>query len=147
MTLCPICLHAVPPGLRQCPFCQAELDDALEENDEKIDWKIVRTVSTEVEATLIAGRLRAYGVPAFVLSQVDSTRHFTVGALAVAKVFVPEAMMEEAKRILAMPVEEAFDSDVDAEGDGEMEDEPEIRRDDTADRSGDANHSTDRFNG
>jgi hypothetical protein len=137
MILCPVCLHVLPRGLQQCPFCSAELDDeTLEEQDEQIAWKIVRTVSTEVEATLIAGRLRAYGVPAFVLSQVDSTRHFTVGALAVAKVFVPETMKDEAERILAMPVEEGFDEEGYQEGDDAEEDSGR-----------DNNHSTDRFNG
>ena len=79
--------------------------EELPEIDEQIEWKIVRTVSTEIEARLMAGRLRSEGIPAFVLSQVDSTRNFTVGALAVAKVFVPEQLLDQSKRILSRPAE------------------------------------------
>ncbi len=71
--------------------------------NEEIQWEILRTVSTEVEARLMAGRLRSEGIPAFVLSQVDSTRNFTVGSLAVAKVFVPATMFDLADTLLHMP--------------------------------------------
>jgi hypothetical protein len=107
MILCPNCLHAVPDELDRCPFCSEELDRdvAADAIDETIEWKIARTVSTEIEARIIAGRLIANNIPAFVLSQVDSTRGFTVGALAVAKVFVPESLLDEAKAILAQPAD------------------------------------------
>jgi hypothetical protein len=112
MNLCPNCLHAVPDDLERCPFCSEELEPGEGGRiDEKVEWTIVRTVSTEIEAQLVAGRLRANGIPAFVLSQVDSTRNFTVGALAVAKVFVPEALVDEAKRVLATPVDAAADQE------------------------------------
>jgi hypothetical protein len=104
MNLCTVCLHTVPQELLRCPFCDSTLNaEGVEEVNEEFTWTILRTVSTEIEATLIAGRLRAHGVPAFVLSQVDSTRHFTVGALAVAKVFVPESMQAQAEEIMARP--------------------------------------------
>lgn len=106
MILCTTCLHTVPEEFDRCPFCSEELTpERIEEIDERIEWRIARTVSTELEARLIAGRLQANGIPAFVLSQVDTTRNFTVGALAVAKVFVPEALLSEADAILARPVE------------------------------------------
>src|SRR6476469_7037320 len=101
MRLCSVCLHAVPPDQLVCPYCSADLEaQGIEEETGDIQWEIVRTASTEIEATLIAGRLRASGIPAFVLSQVDSTRQFTVGALAVAKIYVPGQMLEEAREIL-----------------------------------------------
>jgi hypothetical protein len=129
MRLCSVCLHAVPPDQPVCPYCSAELEaQGIEEETGDIQWEIVRTVSTEIEATLIAGRLRASGVPAFVLSQVDSTRQFTVGALAVAKIYVPGQMLEEAREILATPVDD------------------EELRDDTPSPQ-DQDHSTDRING
>jgi hypothetical protein len=71
--------------------------------NEAIEWAILRTVSTEVEARLMAGRLQSEGIPAFVLSQVDSTRNFTVGSLAVAKVFVPATMFDLADTVLRTP--------------------------------------------
>lgn len=105
MILCSICLHAIDPALRSCPFCGADLDleDAVEEIGGHTAWEIVVTVSTEIEARLIAGRLRSEGIPAFVLSQVDSTRNLTVGALALAKVFVPESALARARKVLETP--------------------------------------------
>jgi hypothetical protein len=126
---CPICLHELPEDDLRCPYCSASVDrDEPSEGDggEKggdIIWKIIRTVSTDVEVHLIAGQLRSFGVPAFVLSQVDSTRGLTVGALAVAKVFVPEAMMAEAESILAAPP-----GDMGEEAAPEPEDIPDIDR-------------------
>jgi hypothetical protein len=110
MTLCSICLHAVDPRYARCPFCGSELDaENLEEIPEGSEWSIVRTVNTEIEARLIAGRLRSEGIPAFVLSQVDSTRNLTVGALALAKVFVPEIALVRARALLETPA--AFDEE------------------------------------
>src|SRR4051812_36610245 len=92
MIVCPNCLHLLAEPAEQCLFCGEDIDSGAG-NDYSAaisEWKIARTVTTAIEATLIAGRLRGYGIPAVVVSQVDSTRGFTVGALAVAKVFVPE---------------------------------------------------------
>jgi hypothetical protein len=112
MVICSVCLHTVPSELTECPFCESVLDGgSAEKVDEELRWEIVRTVSTEIEATLIAGRLRAYDIPAFVLSQVDSTRHFTIGALAVAKVFVPEGFLQQAQMILSQPPDDFPDDD------------------------------------
>ncbi len=76
-------------------------------------WAIVATVSTVIEAEIIAGRLRADGIAATVLSQVDSTRGLTVGGLAIAKVFVPSDRLVEAEQLLADSAEdfsEGFDA-------------------------------------
>ena len=55
-------------------------------------------------------------------SQVDSTRNFTVGALAVAKVFVPESLIDDARRVLATPVDAAADQEeLRQRGEGENE--------------------------
>jgi hypothetical protein len=123
---CPICLHELSEDDLRCPYCSARVDrdeGAEGTEGESITWKIIRTVSTDVEANLIAGQLRSFGVPAFVLSQVDSTRGLTVGALAVAKVFVPEAMMAEAESILAAPPGDPEDDPT-----PEPEDVPDIDR-------------------
>ncbi|MBC8144718.1 MAG: hypothetical protein H7X80_03975 [bacterium] len=108
MIVCSNCHHAVPTGLTSCVSCGADVDpddDSTVDNDAEVapKWSIIRTFSTEIEARIVAGRLIAHGVPACVLSQVDTTRNFTVGALALAKVFVPDAMRPEAEDILAMP--------------------------------------------
>lgn len=104
MTVCRACFHAVPPGLTSCIACGADVEPEPEEAAElEPRWVIIRRFSAEYEARFVAGRLIANGVPACVLSQVDSTRGFTVGALAVAKVFVPEAYREQAEEVLAQP--------------------------------------------
>jgi hypothetical protein len=124
MIVCNACFHAVPPGLTNCIVCGGDVDPEPEETAElEPRWVILRTFSAEYEARLVAGRLIAHGVPACVLSQVDSTRGFTVGALAVAKVFVPEAMVEEAHGILAMPGLDEGEEGSDEQDDGADEGE------------------------
>lgn len=98
MIICDICLHELPDDTEKCPFCSNDLVGPAD--DQPIEWVIVRTVSTEIEARLISGRLEANGIPACVLSQVDTTRGFTVGALAIAKVFVPRQLFDEADALL-----------------------------------------------
>lgn len=100
MISCPICLHILPDATDTCPFCSTDLTSEQPERLEDESWTIIRTVGTVFEAELIAGRLRSFGIPAVVLSQIDSTRNFTVGALAVAKVFVPERTLAEAEEIM-----------------------------------------------
>lgn|GEM_PF-1656019 len=88
----------------------ATIDTAVNWNDDETEqentesefwtWVLLREVGTEIEAMLIAGRLHSAGVPAQVLSQVDSTRNFTVGALAIAKVYVPSPMLARAEEVL-----------------------------------------------
>ena len=53
-------------------------------------WEVCYTTNTEIGARLIAGHLQAQGIPAQVLSQVDTMRAFTLGDLTIAKVLVPE---------------------------------------------------------
>lgn len=110
MIVCSNCYHTVPVGLTNCISCGADVEPELDQvGDAEAKWSIIRTYSTDIEARIVAGRLIAHGVPACVLSQVDSTRHFTVGALAVVKLFVPDAMRPEAENILAMPgLDESF---------------------------------------
>src|SRR5687768_1840001 len=104
MIVCTACYTAVPAGLTSCIQCGADVEPAPEgEADTEVRWGVLRTYSTELEARLVAGRLNAHGIPACVLSQVDSTRNFTVGALAVAKVFVPDQEREAAEQVLALP--------------------------------------------
>lgn len=59
------------------------------EHNSADSWSVVYTTNTLWEAELVCGYLHARGIEAVVLSQVDSTRAFTVGLLAIAKVYVP----------------------------------------------------------
>ncbi|GBD07699.1 hypothetical protein HRbin21_01530 [bacterium HR21] len=90
----------------RCPYCGAELEElptqcsVCHHHVELEPWEVVAELSTEWEAELLCGRLRHHGIPAHVLSQRDTTRMFTVGALAVVKLFVPAAYAELARRVL-----------------------------------------------
>lgn len=104
MAQCAVCRYTLQDEALYCPICSALIDThKATPMDEAIRWTVVREVGNEVDARLIAGRLRADGIPAVVLSQVDSTRNFTVGALAVAKVFVPLELVDEARMLLELP--------------------------------------------
>ena len=67
---------------------------------EKGDWKLIYTCSTELEAHHIKNNLEGAEIPCQILSQVDSTRMFTLGELAIVKLFVPEENYNDAKEIL-----------------------------------------------
>ncbi len=118
---CSICLNEFSSVESSCPYCGVEREPGGEIRSElqdgrEITWAIVRTVNTVVEAEIIAGRLRVEGIPAIVLSQVDSTRNLTVGALAIAKVFVPTVLLVEAESQLDLGEGNQEDDDLDSEG-------------------------------
>lgn len=69
-------------------------------NQNNEDWVIVYTTSTEFDALLIKGMLENEDIPAQVLSQIDTTRHFTLGALSIAKIFVMKSDYEKAKSLI-----------------------------------------------
>lgn len=112
---CEICTTEIALDADVCPVCGAEVEkqDSLRQlgESEEITWGIVRVVSTVIEAELMAGRLRAHGIPAIVLSQVDTTRNFTVGELAVAKIFVPSIYASKADRMLSVDADEWVEDD------------------------------------
>lgn len=113
---CDVCGIDVAADAEWCPVCGAEMNREYPQKRDDFSWEIARTVSTVIEAELMAGRLRGHGIPAIVLSQVDSTRNFTVGDLAIAKIFVPSFYQEEAARILSADADneeiEGWDEDV-----------------------------------
>lgn len=127
MTRCPVCKSEISYEVEDCPICGVEIREWMEETDEPeadpVVWALVSVVNTAIEAELIAGRLRANGIPAVVLSQVDSTRGLTVGALAVAKVFVPSQFAVKAEALLQSDPSEEGEIDVDDEQEGGAEDE------------------------
>jgi hypothetical protein len=69
-------------------------------------WVQVAEAASDWQAELIAGRLRAAGIEARV---VDQTFHQepipSVRSFAVARVLVPEDKEEQAREVLARPVE------------------------------------------
>lgn len=74
-------------------------------------WEVCYTTNTEIGARLIAGHLQAQGIPAQVLSQVDTMRAFTLGDLAIAKVLVPEEYYTQAiECLINMEIEDNSDN-------------------------------------
>ncbi len=67
---------------------------------ENNDWVQVYSTNTEIDAELIKQNLENNDIPANILSQVDSTRQFTVGFLAIVKIFVEKNNYDKAKEII-----------------------------------------------
>lgn len=67
---------------------------------ENNDWVQVYSTNTEIDAELIKQNLENNDIPANILSQVDSTRQFTVGFLAIVKIFVEKENYDKAKEII-----------------------------------------------
>ncbi len=67
---------------------------------ENNDWIQVYSTNTEIDAELIKQNLEHNDIPANILSQVDSTRQFTVGFLAIVKIFVEKNNYDKAKEII-----------------------------------------------
>ena len=63
-------------------------------------WVLVYTTNSETDARLVEGLLHAEDIPAQMVSQVDSMRGFSVGALAIAKVYVPAEFVPRADAIV-----------------------------------------------
>lgn len=63
-------------------------------------WALVYTTNTETDAFFVEGMLLTNDIPAQVVSQVDHTRAFTVGELAIAKVYVPTDHVSEALKLI-----------------------------------------------
>lgn len=68
-------------------------------NEEK-DWVLVYETNTEISAEFIKQNLENNGIPTNILSQVDSTRQFTVGYLAIVKIFVLREDIEKAIELI-----------------------------------------------
>ena len=68
------------------------------DNDE---WKLVYTTSTEHDAYLVKGMLENEEIPCQILSQIDTTRQFNIGGLAIAKLYVLLSDYDTAKKLIA----------------------------------------------
>ena len=63
-------------------------------------WAEVLRTGDEGRAEVVAGTLRAGGIPAHVLSQKDHAYVFAFGGLAVVRVLVPAFRLERARALL-----------------------------------------------
>jgi len=90
-----------------CPDCGTPLLDEEEAahlekaiNELQSEWLHIYTTSTEIDARMIESFLVGAGIPTHVLLQIDTTRQFTIGGLAVVKIFVRSSDAEEALIII-----------------------------------------------
>ncbi len=67
---------------------------------ERSPWVLVYTTNTLIDAEMFRANLESADIPVQVLSQVDSTRMFSVGELAIVKIFVQSPYYEQAKEII-----------------------------------------------
>jgi len=61
---------------------------------------LVYTTNTEIEGQMLRANLEGAEIPVHLLSQVDTTRNFTVGGLAIVKLYVPERFAQDAIAII-----------------------------------------------
>lgn len=77
---------------------------------ERIPWVLVYTTNTLIDAEMFKANLEGADIPVQILSQVDTTRMFSIGELAIVKIFVQSPYYEQAKEIIEH-IESNNDSD------------------------------------
>lgn len=69
-------------------------------SEDSISWTLVHTTNTEIDGEMFKANLESADIPVQLLKQIDSTRNFTVGGLALVKIFVPATKIEQARAII-----------------------------------------------
>jgi hypothetical protein len=95
---------AVEPGATTRPAVTTP------EGSEPVHWQVVAKLAGLMQATIVAGRLQAAGIPARTWQEgAGQAIGLTVGLLGTGYVAVPEEYAEQAEAILAesYPVEES----------------------------------------
>jgi hypothetical protein len=93
---CEICLNEIEES-SVCPVCGAGLFVNLGDHP---DWQVAYTTNNIMDATMYKSMLEGAEIPVSILSQIDSTRMFTVGDLAIVKIMVPRQFLKEAKQVI-----------------------------------------------
>ena len=93
---CDICLNEIEVS-SVCPVCGAGLSVDV---DEYMDWLVAYTTNNIIDATMYKSLLEGAEIPVSILSQIDSTRMFTIGDLAVVKIMVPRQYLKEAQQVI-----------------------------------------------
>jgi len=115
MPFCPVCREEYREGFTVCADCGAGLEPELPpeppstpegEGGSHGGWDQVAEAGQLYEGELIALRLRAAGLEAQVVDQSFHQEPMPdVRSFAVVRVLVPKDQAEEARRILAQPVD------------------------------------------
>lgn len=95
---CPVCTSEINGLLTKCPVCGAVVDPELDSGT--FPWALVYTTNTMIDAGMFKANLESAGIPVQILSQVDSTRMFTIGSLAIVKLYVPSPLLNDALEII-----------------------------------------------
>lgn len=93
MALCPECKIAL---------LEEEESEALERaiSELQAEWVHIYTTNTEIDAEMLKDNLESADIPVHLLLQIDTTRQFTIGGLAIAKIFVRSNDAEDALAII-----------------------------------------------
>lgn len=94
---CPQCKSILDEGICQVCGFRAEISDI---NKSDIKWVIALTTNNLIDAEMYKTQLESAEIPVVVHSQIDSTRMFTVGHLAIVKVYVPSSQLNDALEII-----------------------------------------------
>lgn len=98
--ICPICKTEISDeNTETCPECKVDIRKFFDVQ-KKYPWVQVYTTNTELDAEMFKANLESAGIPVQILKQIDSTRMFTVGVLAIVKIFVPSPFITEAEDII-----------------------------------------------
>ena len=98
--ICPICKSEISnENVESCPECKVDIRKFFDVQ-KKYPWVHVYTTNTELDAEMFKANLESAGIPVQILKQIDSTRMFTVGVLAIVKIFVPSVYLQEAEDII-----------------------------------------------
>lgn len=101
--ICPVCASENNINEEKssiCPFCGSTLDYIEPEGFKQYPWVLIYTTNTVIDAEMFRANLERAKIPTRVVSQVDSTRMFTIGALAIAKIYVPSYLATEARKLI-----------------------------------------------
>ncbi len=93
---CEVCLNSFE-AKSICPFCNSRIEIPI---DTDTEWAICYTTSDIVDATYIQAMLEGGNIPVQILSQIDTTRMFTIGELAIIKIMVPIPYIDEANELV-----------------------------------------------
>ncbi len=96
---CQCCNNPISENDLECPFCGCEVD-IDEEFYSNYPWALVYTTNTLIEAEMYKANLEGAGIPVNILSQVDTSRMFTVGGLAIVKIYVKSPFVTLAEQII-----------------------------------------------
>ena len=134
MPFCPTCRDEFREGFTTCSDCGAPLVAALPDETPVPEeqghgshggWDEVFETGTTFEAELVAMRLRESGIEAQVVDQTFTEAPMPkVSNFNLVRVLVPSERADEARVLVAQPVELAEDADVPGEEDPDAPAEP-----------------------